>query len=157
MESVAESWGPPAPSHAPLLRHPSTGFRAWVSSIWRAWLLGEELDQAGEGDIKEPGFHGWRRERRQSKTKFWGLKTRDSGAGRVWKTAPAPSPGLALTSHRQQRRKIVRASLKPHPTSFLSPEAQTRAPPHTSPLKLFLLVSARAPSPTAPPSVPPHS
>lgn len=52
LESVAVSWGPPAPPHTPALGRPLTGLRAQVDSIWKAWLFQELLDQAGKGPEK---------------------------------------------------------------------------------------------------------
>lgn len=91
--------GVPQPlSHTPALGHLLTGLRAQVDSIWKAWLFQELLDQAGERARKELHFHGgwgggWRKDR--------GLKTKDSGSGCQWKTAPHPYTSLALTSLRK--------------------------------------------------------
>lgn len=110
LESVAVSWGPPAPppTHTPALGRPLTGLRAQVDSIWKAWLFQELLDQAGKGPEKNYVSMGG------SGEKDRGLKTKDSGC--QWKTAPYPYTSLALTSHR-----------KPH---------NTRGFDHTSPVSL---------------------
>lgn len=98
LESVAVSWGPPAPPHTPALGRPLTGLRAQVDSIWKAWLFQELLDQAGKGPEKNYVSMGG------SGEKDRGLKTKDSGSGCQWKTAPYPYTSLALTSHRKPHK-----------------------------------------------------
>lgn len=86
--------GSPSPSPMPqFVIRLSIGFRAQRPSIWRAWLFGKELDQAGGG----------RRDGQEAKC--WGAKTRDSGSGCRWKTAPQPQLKFGTSSSQHASRQ----------------------------------------------------